>query len=84
MSSALTEFEYWIRSAWTDVQRWQREPAPAAQALHLKLAASCLTRALTCANKLNDRDRRAYCMRNLSRARALRKRIDKTIERSAA
>ena len=76
MPSTLTEFNYWIETAWLDVQSWQREHAPAAQAFHLKLAASSLTRALICANKLNDRDRRAYCMRNLSRARALLSKIN--------
>lgn len=80
MSDARRDYEYWLRTAHMDTKRWERERSPAAQALYLNLVVSSLTRALVSANKLNDRDRRAYCMRNLGRARALLNRI----ERSAA
>lgn len=80
MSEALRDYEYWLRAAHTDTKRWERERSVAGQTLYLNLVVTSLTRALVAANKLNDRERRAYCMRNLGRARALLTRI----ERSAA
>lgn len=78
MTDALRDYEYWLRAAHLDTKRWEAERSPAAQSLYLNLVVSSLTRALVSANKLNDRDRRAYCMRNLGRARALLTRLDRS------
>lgn len=78
MPSSLREYEYWLRTAHFDTKRWERERSEAGQAMYLNLVVSSLTRALVFANKLNDRERRAYCMRNLGRARALLTRLDRS------
>lgn len=82
--AAERDYAYWIGTALTDTRRWERESSVSGQSMYLNLVVTDLTRALVAANRLNDRKRRAYCMANLGRARALLKNLTKTMERSAA